>query len=303
MGRVNVERADIAVARLAERQRGVVHRRQLVDCGVHPSGIDRRIRAGRLHPVLPQVFAVGHRALPSGGSAWAAVLWRGPASVLSHHTAAWIHGLHPVEPQVVHVTSPAGRTASRTGWVTHRSRRLDEIDVRTVRGLRVTRPARTLLDIAELASGAEVDRAIAEARVRRLVTADELRDVVARHPGRRGGRVITTLLEGEREPAITRSEAERRLLHVVRRAGLPFPRTNVRVVGYEVDAFWPDQRVVVEVDGYAFHRGRRAFEQDRRKAATLETNGYRVLRVSWRQITESAESVAALLAAALAAAS
>ena len=103
------------------------------------------------------------------------------------------------------------------------------------------------------------------------------------------------------DPNLTRSEAERRALDLIRAARLPPPETNVRVCGHEVDFLWRRQRLIVEVDGYAFHSSRRSFERDRRKDQALGAQGYRVIRVTWRQLTEEPEVVVATLAAALAA--
>jgi very-short-patch-repair endonuclease len=98
------------------------------------------------------------------------------------------------------------------------------------------------------------------------------------------------------EPRLTRSEAERRLVKLVRAARLPLPVTNTRLAGWEVDAFWPRHRVVVEVDGYAYHGNRAAFERDRRKDAALVAAGYRVVRITWRQLADEPHAVVALLA-------
>lgn len=284
---------------MAETQRGVVHRDQLLALGLHRSAVARRVASGRLHIILPRVLAVGHLALPAGGREMAALLWRGPASVLSHSSAAWILGLRPAS-ATVHISSPVGGTASRVGVTTHRLSRLDPVDVEIRNGFRITAASRTLLDLADGESEREFERLVAEARYRRLVSDEQLRNVAARHPRRHGARVVTTLFEAEREPAFTRSEGERAFRDVLKRAGLELPRTNVHVLGFEVDAFWPDTRLVVEVDGYEAHRGRQAFERDRRKAAALEAAGYRVVRVSWRQIKDTPEMVAAVVAAALA---
>jgi very-short-patch-repair endonuclease len=295
-GRGMVERR---VADLAARQQGVIHRDQLLRLGVQRSRIARWRAAGRLHPLLPRVFAVGHPTLPVGGREMAALLWRGPHSALSHGSAAWALGFGPVPP-IVDVSSAVGGTASRPGVRTHRLLRLDPVDVDHRRGLRITAGPRTLIDLADTESATELGRLVAEARYRRLVTDDQLRDAARRHPNRLGTSVLLSILDTEKEPAFTRSKAERELRRILKRAGLAFPRTNVRLGGYEVDAFWPDARLVVEVDGYEAHRGRQAFERDRRKAASLETAGYRVLRVSWRQLQDTPESVAAVVAAALA---
>ncbi len=290
---------DVQIAALAARQRGVVHRNQLLALGLHRSAIARRVASGRLHVVLPRVLAVGHVALPVGGRELAAMLWRGPTSVLSHSTAAWILGLGPAS-ATVHVSSSAGGTASRIGVRTHRPRRLDPVDVELRDGFRVTAAPRTLLDLADCETQQDFEHRVAEARYRRLVSDEELRDVATRHPHRRGAKALTDVLDAEREPAFTRSRAERAFRNVLKRAGLQFPRTNAHVIGFEVDAFWADERLVVEIDGYEAHRGRQAFERDRRKAAALEAAGYRVLRVSWRQIKDQPEMVAAVVAAALA---
>jgi very-short-patch-repair endonuclease len=105
---------------------------------------------------------------------------------------------------------------------------------------------------------------------------------------------------GTHPPSLTRSEAERRLLSLIRDAGLPAPRTNVRIGPYEVDMLWPAARLIVEVDGYAYHASRAAFERDRARDAELQARGYRVIRITWRQIEATAHAVVARLAAALA---
>lgn len=99
---------------------------------------------------------------------------------------------------------------------------------------------------------------------------------------------------------MTRSEAERLLLRLLRAARLPAPRVNVKVLRFEVDFFWPDRRLIVEVDGYAFHGHRAAFERDSRRRAVLAANGYVVVPVTWRRLTEEPHAVTATIAAALA---
>jgi very-short-patch-repair endonuclease len=102
-------------------------------------------------------------------------------------------------------------------------------------------------------------------------------------------------------PALTRSEAEARLLSLIRTARLPAPSTNARLHGLEVDFLWPEQRLVVEVDGFTFHGDRAAFERDRERDATLVASGFRVIRVTWRQLVDQPLVVVARIASALAA--
>ena len=117
--------------------------------------------------------------------------------------------------------------------------------------------------------------------------------------GQRGARALWAVLGAGL--GLTRSEAERRFVELVDRARLPRPETNVRIGSYEVDALWRAERIVVEVDGYASHSSRTAFEHDRRKDATLQAQGFRVVRVTWRQLVDEPVAVAARLASTLAA--
>jgi very-short-patch-repair endonuclease len=125
---------------------------------------------------------------------------------------------------------------------------------------------------------------------------DSLAEQFSRYPRHHG---VAALREAtRREPARTRSEAERRLLELIRAARLPEPQTNARVGPYEADFLWPEARLVVEVDGYAFHSTRAAFERDRRRDAELQALGQQVMRVTWRQIEDESEALFASLALA-----
>jgi len=162
----------------------------------------------------------------------------------------------------------------------------------------VTTPARTLLDLPAAGPVGQLARALDEARALRLVGPAQLEALAA--SGRRGAKRLRVLLLDA--PGFTRSEAERRMRALVRRARLPAPRANVRVHGHEVDLYWPDRRLVVEVDGHLTHAARSAFERDRLRDQELLARGVRVVRVTWWQLTQEPEAVAARLAATLLAA-
>jgi len=159
------------------------------------------------------------------------------------------------------------------------------------------------MDFAETARGSQLERAVEEALRRRLVRRRELLDLMDRYPRRPGTPALRSVLELDGGPALTRSEAEARLLALVRAARLPVPESNVVVGQYEVDFLWRTERVIVEVDGYAFHSSRGAFERDRRRIVDLEAAGFHVLPLTWRQIVEERETVIARIARALAASS
>ena len=119
--------------------------------------------------------------------------------------------------------------------------------------------------------------------------------------GRRGVGPLTRLLDLQSGPSLTRSEAEERLLALVRQAGFPSPQVNVMVRGHLVDFFWADEGVVAEVDGYRYHSSRRAFERDHARDAELDGADLRVIRVTWRQLVDTPYAVVARLARGLAA--
>jgi very-short-patch-repair endonuclease len=284
--------ADAAIVALAREQHGLIHVRQLRALRLDSRAIRRRVARKWLIEKGDGLFQVGPIAGPLARE-MAALLRYGDRSVVSDDTsaAAWeVRERRPGAP--VDLVVPTG-AAERPG-VRVRRRKLAERDHTVHRGLRITTPARTIADLSHSVRAVELQRLIEEAQLRRLVTRAELAEYG------RGRPALRAALAADDEPRLTRSEAERRLLELIRAAGLPEPRTNVRIAGIEVDMSWPAQRLVVEVDGYAYHGSRPAFERDRRRDARLLAAGHRVLRVTWRQVVEEPEHVIAVIAAALA---
>jgi very-short-patch-repair endonuclease len=181
----------------------------------------------------------------------------------------------------------------------HRVHPLPPDEVTRLREIPITTPARTLLDLAATLPARELEQAIALGERMYRGTQRRLVALVARYPRRAGTPRLRELLDGSRHPALSRSEAEERLLELVRRAGLPAPDTNVPLHGYELDCFWPDASLAVEIDGYAFHADRAAFEADRRRDADLAARGVQVIRITWRQITDEPEVTLVRLSQAL----
>ncbi len=292
---------DRAIVGLAAGQRGVVTRSQLAAAGLSRSGVAHRVARGRLHPVFRGVFLVGHPVPPPLARETAALLAAGPGAVLSHRTAAQLHDLLLRPGPTVHVLLVARRSPRpQRGVRIHHTAALNPAkDLRSVQGLRVTAPLRTLLDLATEATPTELARAVQEAQIQRLITHSSLVDAVRSARGRRG---VTALRDaiGARARTLTRSDAEDRFLSLVAKAQLPAPQTNVRVDPYEVDTLWRDQGLIVEIDGFAFHSTRAAFERDRARDAELQARGLRVMRVTWRQLVDEPEAVVARLARALA---
>jgi very-short-patch-repair endonuclease len=277
-----------AIAVVAARQHGMVTVGQLAAAGIGRSAVSHRVREGRLVRRHRGVYQVGPLLAPLGAE-MAAVLACGSGAALSHGTAAALWGFRTA-PTGIHVTVPGRAIRAPRGVRVHQALSLDAA-VR--QGLPLTTPARTLLDLASRLGEAELVRAAEQAQILRLTDRAELRAQTGRGAAR-----LRAALPGE--PTLTRSEAEQRLLSLIRSARLPRPETNVRIAGHEVDVVWRAARLVVEVDGYAYHSSRAAFERDRARDADLMQAGYRVLRVTWRQLTQEPEAVVARLAALLA---
>lgn len=266
-------------------------RAQLLAAGVTGRQINHRVRTGTLLPLFRGTYAVGH----PHPHAWlhAALLVAGPQAALSHRTAAVLLELLPHGDGPIHVTSPV-HLRTRPGLTLHRAT-LHPTDSRRRENLSLTSAVRTLHDLAATTDPATVSRALDAAHAQRLVTPAQLHHGIT--PKRSGAARLRNALDDR--PGLTRSEAERRLVALLVRAQLPAPQTNTHVHGYEVDAHWPGHQLIVEVDGYAFHSSRVAFERDRRRDADLLEAGYRTLRVTWRELTERPEAVAVRVAGLL----
>jgi very-short-patch-repair endonuclease/predicted transcriptional regulator of viral defense system len=278
-------RIENVVNTMASQQHGLVSRSQLLAAGVRPGRIDRLVRSGWLRPVHRGIYHVGP-VVPLHMAEMATVLACGAGAAISHQSAAGLWQLLPREPRrPIDVTIECAHLrGQRPGMRAHRTRVLPPDEVAHVDSVRVTTVARTLLDLAERLGLRELERLIGAAY--RLEQTDEaaLRALAARHAHRRGVRLLNAFLGTGAEPAFTRSHAEALLLSVIRQAGLPEPRVNSRVRGFEVDFHWRPERLVVEVDGFAHHSSARAFQRDRARDAALIAAGLRVMRVTWQQL-------------------
>jgi hypothetical protein len=283
-----------SVARIAERQFGVLTWEQLLASGLSKSAISRWVSSGRLHRIHPRVYAVGHRALSEMGRLAAALLYAGPGAALSHETGAWWLEISKRRPTQLAVSAPS-RRRSLPNIRVHHPRHLERV---WHRGLPVTPPGRTLLDFAASAPRADVRRALAEAFYLRLVTVEAVEAVLGRgHPG--SAALREALVAHTPELARTRSLLEQRFLELCERYAIPMPEVNVRIEGMRPDAVWRRQRVVVELDSRLAHGQAARVEEDRRRELKLRAAGWQVLRYSWQLITREPQRVAADLFAAL----
>ena len=286
---------DWALVELAERQEGLLKREELNALGVSDDAIFARVQAGRLHRRHREIYTLGHRLLRPRGE-WLAACWAVPGCVLSHLSAAAFHTWVP-DPPEQHVTT-IRKARSRGTLRVHRVDRLWLADVERHPLLAVTTPARTICDLATILEWSEL-RAVAD-RVRRL-DLDAIRAAQDRAPNRPGAAKVRRLID--RLDAHTKSEFERRYLRFCRRHGVPLPdAVNAELGGFLVDCSYERQRLVVELDGRAFHARQDQMRTDRRRDRKLLGRGRSTVRLVWEDLDEeSAAETAADLKRILAA--
>ena len=272
--RNSVNGPDKAVAEIAGRQHGIVTVRDLRAAGLSPSGVSRRVARGHLHRIHPRVYAVGHTALSREARCLAAVLAAGDGAALNRLAAAelWMVSRFRNAP----ISVVAARQVRIKGVRVHRCTRLDPRDVTRHRDIPVTTVARTIVDLAEIRTAQQVANVMYEAAFRDLLDLDAVEETAARLLGRHGTRTLEEALDMHRKgSAGTKSAKEDAFLALVDAK----PIVNVKVLGEEVDAYWPEHRLIVEVDGPG-HERPRARRWDAQRDRKLRAAGYTVIRVT-----------------------
>lgn len=278
---------DVRVARIAGDQEGVIATRQLRACGLNSRTIAVRVRRGNLHPVFRGVYAVGHRALTPNGLFIGAVLVCGDDAVLAHDAAAVYHRMQTWRSRDVDVIVPRSAGRAIGGIRAHRSR-LDPRDVWIRSNIRVTSPARTILDLAATRPFKPLRRLVRQAQAERTVNVRQLLEVLHRYPHHRGAaRLRAVIADG---PTPTKSDLEDLALDLLDAAAIPRPEVNPKLTLDDrpifPDLLWPGLRLAVELDSRRWHHDPLTRQDDADKQAILEAHGYRVLRITWRQIVD-----------------
>lgn len=299
-GPMNSTQCERLILDLARRQHGLVARAQLIRGGVPGGRIDYRLRTGRLSRVFRGVYAVGPVVAPLRRP-MAAILLAGDGAWLGFDSALafWQLARAPAPDASIHILTVRDVRSAADEVIVHRTARVEADEVTIRDGVPVTAPARTILDYAATAPRREIEYAIGRAHRAGLLEPADLLGLLDRYRRRPGVSLLRLILDEMADPTFVRSEAERRLIELLRVAGLPLPRTNRRVIGLEVDFVYPEERLVIEVDGRAYHSGDPAFERDHERDNLLVAADYEVIRLTWRKITRRPEAVAALVAGAL----
>jgi len=289
----------VGVWDLVRRQHGVVARSQLLALGIGPRSIEHRVGMGRLHPLWRGVYAVGRPEVEQKGRWMGAVLACGREALLSHGSAAALWGIAQVpDARTIDLTLPAGRFRRQPGIKAHRRRDLGPEHRRDVAGIPVVDPVSTLVDLASCAQDWRVERAINEADRLDLVNPEALRRIVAGLGPRPGMARMRRLLH--LDAPLADSGLERRFLSIVRAAGLPLPETQVTVNGYRVDFYWPRLELVVETDGWRYHRTPGEQASDYRRDQAHTRSGLTTLRFGEDQIRYRPDEVRRALAPVIA---
>lgn len=167
-------------------------------------------------------------------------------------------------------------------------------DVATHAGLPITTAGRTLLDLAPSLSDRALHKAMRESLRLRVVTIPHMRAVLARHPTAPGSGRLRALAERYARLPIwrTRSDAEAMALELLDRAARPIPLVNAVVAGEEADLWWPDRRLIIEIDGPGYHRLR---DGDARKTAVWRAAGHTVRRLSSEDVFDRPHTLLALV--------
>ncbi len=298
-GKRQTRPSDHEIAALTARQYGIVSRAQLMEMGLGEDAIDARLRGGRLHRLHCGVYALGNDIVPREGRWLAAVMTVGEDAALSHHSASELWSIRRgAERSQIDVSAP--RPARSRPAIRRRYLRLapDEVTVR--RRIPVTTLTRTLFDIATEISAEGLEGAIREAEYLHRFKVESLEVLLDRHPSRRGAKTIKTCLHrlGQGPRGRTRSRMEVRFAALLARTDLPKPTLNtlLDLDGFKVEAdcLWREQQAIVELDGGEAHGTRVAFESDRERDRRLQAAGWRVIRVTWRQLDNPAPLLADL---------
>jgi hypothetical protein len=297
--------SEAAIVAVAERQHGVVTLSQLQFHGLGKAAVAKRARAGRLHRVHRGVYAVGRPHLTLPGHWMAAVLACGPKAALSHRSAAALHGLRQDNRAKTDIMVPSSSVRSRPTIDVHKSSTLGPSDIAIVDHIPCTTVARTLVDLGDVATRREVERAVDQAEVLRVFDGRAVDAALERAGPRRGAGILRDVLESYEQPTLTRSEIEELVLALCRNANLLIPEVNASItlaggVSYEADFLWREHKLIAETDGRDVHTTRKAFEHDRLRDPRLTLAGYTVVRFTWRQVVNEPRSVAEALRSLLA---
>jgi very-short-patch-repair endonuclease len=291
---------DQPIGLLAKRQHGVFTRAQAMRCGATDGTIRWRLRVGRWERLHPRVYRLAGTPTTWRQRAIAACLYMGPHSALSYRAAAVLRGLAGFKRARMEVTVPTSRNRSGSHQIRIHVQGdlIPEEDITTIDGIPVTKPARTLLDLATVEKEDVIEQCLDDALRRRLVSLPFLERWLAdpRRKRHRGARVLQRLVDARATIGVTESPLETQVLRLLRDAGLPIPRLQYVVQDGDrfiarLDFAYPDDLVAIEADGFRYHDQRQRFDDERARGNEIEAMGWHVLRITSQHLEQDSDGV------------
>lgn len=253
---------------------------QLRALGLSYDEVEGAVRKGWLHRLHRGVYAVGHRNTGPHGKLAAALLACGPTAFLSHRTAAAVWGLRGLSTRSIELTVP-GSTRRHPRLTVHRTATLPEpADLASRSGLRASSVARLLIELAAAEKQSELDRLIMQCVRKRILDLEAIEAALARHARRPGVARLKQALRAYRPHRDRHSDLERAFDKLIAGTVVPPPQTNVVIDGWELDCYWPEAALVVELDGRDYHTAVGDMEKDKYKDSRLLLQGIRTMRVT-----------------------
>ncbi len=292
MGKISRGPRDAAIREIARRHAGNVSRTELLAVGLSSSAIEARLRSGSLVTRYNGVYCQAPARQDPQALIAAAVLAGGPAAVASHASAAWLWGFLTRYEPPPEITLTQGDRRPRH-ILTHRCPSLEPRDITHQRAIPTTSPARTALDLAPRLTATQRSRLVNDGRLNGYLRLTALTEVLQRNPRHPGTKLLTPFAETPRNP--TRSPFEDDFLAFIHKYDLPIPQINVKVNGREVDAFFPEANLIVELDGWDTHQHRDAFEDDRDRDAEHLDHGFTTIRITKQRLMTKPDYEAARL--------
>jgi Protein of unknown function (DUF559) len=293
-----------AVADLAKAQHAVFDLSQLLEAGWSDSAVHKRTAARQLHRIFHTVYSIVPPPLLRREGWWmAAVLACGPGAVLSHRSAGALHALRPYNGTKIDVTVPRRSSRRHPGITIHRSTTLTRADTTTVDGIPCTTVSRTLFDLADVVNRRGLERAFDQSESLEVFDLIAIQDQLERNAGRRRavGLVKLVLNEHYLGSTPTWNDFEERFYVISDSVGVPRPEVNQWLMlpdggpAIKPDFMWRERRLIIETDGKRTHGTRQTFESDRRRDQRLVLAGWRVIRITWRQVFRRPREVRDLL--------
>jgi hypothetical protein len=275
--RITQDPVEAAIRDLARRQSGNFSRRQLLSIGLHPNAIRARLSNGTWAVRYHGMYCLAPARQDPQALIHAAVLAGGPDAVASHSSAAHLWGFLPHYKPPPEITLTTGDRRPRH-ILTHRCPSLQPRDIARQHGVPTTSPARTALDLAPRFTKKQLTRLVNDQLRDGYLHLEALRDILDRNPYHPGTKLLRPFVEHPRNP--TDSPFEDDFLTFVKKYGLPMPQTNIWLHGRKVDVFYPEARLIVELDGREFHNDQDAFRDDRERDTENLKHGLTTMRMT-----------------------